>query len=621
MSMAKYLPDIGYSRVENDETVEDNAARLNNDDAFENNYYGNVHQASYKKNSSYKLTLKRNRPNEEYSRQKSDSILHIKKMRNNAAPNTLQRRTLSSNSCQLNDFRNPRHHVLVWESLEGTHSFDNVELINELENSKHVIEMVVEDKNMVKKDQQIRGPLLDFYDENRTKSLNRIRDNKYLTLSETITTSTHDDRIINNRNKDTCSWKYDDLKIQNEQELQNSHTYYKSVRSEVAICNNSNSYSQSQGRNEPQAYPNQLPSQNHAYIKSEDMQKPFIKSDDTQESYIKSEDTQESYIKSEDAQASYIKSEDTQESYIKSEDTQEHTTYDSIMNDTEPAPLSAGHELSHIYDQISSSTTLLYPSSECSNTHVEPLCNEHDHENTKVTDSSKISNGQSHSTVDNGSAFESLKSKHKENTLLEHDHPHHFPLDTFNCDKEISLCQEESIKDKQIKLAITMAQSYTLNSADRKKYHSHAWYDRMMELKAYKCKHGDCCVPQKYEINPSLGIWVNKQRMEYKLLQDKQKSSMTPTRLEALQNLGFVWAKRKGQATWDAKFQQLQEYKAEHGDCLIPTKYTNDPALGRWVSTQREHYRLYKAGDKKSKMTTKKIELLQTMGFIWRLQF
>ena len=60
----------------------------------------------------------------------------------------------------------------------------------------------------------------------------------------------------------------------------------------------------------------------------------------------------------------------------------------------------------------------------------------------------------------------------------------------------------------------------------------------------------------------------------------------------------------------------------KHGcDCLIPTKYTNDPALGRWVSTQREHYRLYKAGDKKSKMTTKKIELLQTMGFIWRLQF
>jgi len=591
MSMAKYLPDIGYSRVENDETVEEYAARLNNDDILENNYHGNVHQASYKKNNSCKLTLKRNRPDDEYLRQKSDSVLHIKRMRNNEAPNILQRRALSSNSCQLNDFRNPRHHVLVWESIEGTHSFDHVELINEQENNKHEIEMVVDDKNMVKKDQQIRGPLLDFYDENRTESLNHIIDNKHLTLSEAMTTPTHDDRIINNGNEDTCSWKYDNLKIQNEQELQNSHIYYKSVRSEVATCNDSTSYSQLQGRNEPQAYPDQLSSQHHAYIKSEDMQKPFI-----------------------------IKSDDTQESYIKSEDTQEQTTYDSIMNNTEPAPLSAGHELSHIYDQISSSTTLL-SSNECSNSHVEPLRNEHDHENTKVTDSSKISNGQSHSTVDNGSAYESFKSKPKENTLLEHNHAHHFPLDTLNCDKEMSLCQENPINDKQIKLAITTAQPYTLNSVDRKKYHSHAWYDRMMELKAYKGEHGDCCVPQKYEINPSLGIWVNKQRMEYKLLQDKQKSSMTPTRLEALQNLGFVWAKRKGQATWDAKFQQLKEYRAEHGDCLIPTKYTNDPALGRWVSTQREHYRLYKSGDKKSKMTTKKIELLQTMGFIWRLQF
>jgi len=109
--------------------------------------------------------------------------------------------------------------------------------------------------------------------------------------------------------------------------------------------------------------------------------------------------------------------------------------------------------------------------------------------------------------------------------------------------------------------------------------------------------------------------------MEYKLLQDGKKTSMTRQRLAALESIGFVWAKRKGQATWDAKFLQLKEYKARNGDCLIPTKYAANPALGRWVSTQREQYKLWAAGDKRTKMTQRKVDLLEKEGFVWRLQF
>lgn len=102
---------------------------------------------------------------------------------------------------------------------------------------------------------------------------------------------------------------------------------------------------------------------------------------------------------------------------------------------------------------------------------------------------------------------------------------------------------------------------------------------------------------------------------------DNQKSSMTTERLRALQMIGFTWAKRKGQATWDAKFQQLREYKISNGDCLIPTKYCKDLALGRWVSTQREQYRLWKEGDPKSKMNQERASKLEQVGFVWRLQF
>ena len=66
---------------------------------------------------------------------------------------------------------------------------------------------------------------------------------------------------------------------------------------------------------------------------------------------------------------------------------------------------------------------------------------------------------------------------------------------------------------------------------------------------------------------PELGIWVNKQRMEKKAYDEGKRNSMTAEKIEALNDLGFTWAKRKGQAAWNEKFQELVLYKDEHGDC------------------------------------------------------
>jgi len=104
--------------------------------------------------------------------------------------------------------------------------------------------------------------------------------------------------------------------------------------------------------------------------------------------------------------------------------------------------------------------------------------------------------------------------------------------------------------------------------------------------------------------------------MEYKLFQEGKKSSMTLERIQKLESIGFVWAKRKGPEAWETKFRELVLYKEEHGgeidtfcfgdlfscliyyqqhlsslwglniimisDCLVPTKYTRNKALGRW---------------------------------------
>lgn len=143
------------------------------------------------------------------------------------------------------------------------------------------------------------------------------------------------------------------------------------------------------------------------------------------------------------------------------------------------------------------------------------------------------------------------------------------------------------------------------------------WDIRFKELTAFKLKHGHCNVPQKYPPNKSLGIWVNKQRMEYnKRIDGKKKSSLNDTRLEQLQSLGFRWAKRKGEASWENHYASLVAYKKEYGHCSVPTKYKEDTALGRWVSTQRSEYKKFTEGEPTA-MTKDKIRRLEKLGFAW----
>ena len=42
---------------------------------------------------------------------------------------------------------------------------------------------------------------------------------------------------------------------------------------------------------------------------------------------------------------------------------------------------------------------------------------------------------------------------------------------------------------------------------------------------------------------------------------------MTDRRVDLLQAIGFEWAKPKGQAAWEEKFEELVKYKKQHGNC------------------------------------------------------
>ena len=92
-------------------------------------------------------------------------------------------------------------------------------------------------------------------------------------------------------------------------------------------------------------------------------------------------------------------------------------------------------------------------------------------------------------------------------------------------------------------------------------------------------------VPLKYPEYPSLGNFVNRQRTEYRKLLQGRNSSMTQSKMEDLNRVGFLWSVREGGHTsWEARFDELKEYKRVHGHCNVPKLYKPNPSLGYWVN-------------------------------------
>eukprot|EP00980_Cylindrotheca_fusiformis_P007464 scaffold1538_cov109-Cylindrotheca_fusiformis.AAC.6 len=142
----------------------------------------------------------------------------------------------------------------------------------------------------------------------------------------------------------------------------------------------------------------------------------------------------------------------------------------------------------------------------------------------------------------------------------------------------------------------------------------HIWESRFQELVDWKNKHGHCEVPQK---NGSLGRWVHRQR------ENKHKNNLSLDRETKLNELGFVWRQKTSRPTdtWDERYDQLVDYKNEHGDCNVPQSYEEIPGLGRWVNRQR-------TAKAKSELDPERISKLKSLGFsfntknfLWEARF
>lgn len=79
---------------------------------------------------------------------------------------------------------------------------------------------------------------------------------------------------------------------------------------------------------------------------------------------------------------------------------------------------------------------------------------------------------------------------------------------------------------------------------------------------------------------------------------------------------------RGHRARWQAHYDELKAYHAEHGHCLVPQKHPPNPKLGLWVMQQRRQHMLQQSGKRSSfngAEGIRRARLLEEIGFVWRV--
>jgi hypothetical protein len=135
------------------------------------------------------------------------------------------------------------------------------------------------------------------------------------------------------------------------------------------------------------------------------------------------------------------------------------------------------------------------------------------------------------------------------------------------------------------------------------------WDESFQALVEYKKQNGNCNVPQKYKDDIALGHWVSMQRFNRYC-----SKKLTPEKKGKLTQLGFNWEtlEERDERAWNEFFQRLKAYRREYLDCCVPQGFKEDPALGKWVSTQR-------ALDKRGKLPAHRKEKLESVKFTWSI--
>ena len=70
--------------------------------------------------------------------------------------------------------------------------------------------------------------------------------------------------------------------------------------------------------------------------------------------------------------------------------------------------------------------------------------------------------------------------------------------------------------------------------------------------------------------------------------------------------MGLEWSVHN--EVWNEKYQELVQYQAEKGNCLVPARYQQNPRLGLWVAAQRQ-------AKKQQKLSKERITKLDAVSY------
>lgn len=129
------------------------------------------------------------------------------------------------------------------------------------------------------------------------------------------------------------------------------------------------------------------------------------------------------------------------------------------------------------------------------------------------------------------------------------------------------------------------------------------WQEFFEQLRKYHTEYGNADVPDRWKENPVLAKWVARQR------RSRKQEALSKERIRLLDEIGFTWQHRE-RGTWEDRYQELVQFKTEHGHCNAPFDYPENLKLGRFVHSMR---RQRKAG----KLASERIAKLEAVGFDW----
>ena len=145
----------------------------------------------------------------------------------------------------------------------------------------------------------------------------------------------------------------------------------------------------------------------------------------------------------------------------------------------------------------------------------------------------------------------------------------------------------------------------------------------LIELAAFKAKHGNCNVPATASSEYySLDQWCRKMRSSYKKIQEGKipPKPLSQDQIGRLEALDFRWSKKS--YVFEKWLAELTAFKAKHGNYNVhATPSSEYYSLGQWCSKKRSSYKKIQEGKTPQRpLSQDQIGQLEALGFEWSRQ-